>query len=78
MKVYWYQGNEEGWTDDLGIIADRNQWISYRPPGWYLHEYSIEVHEWCKANLKSYEYQNFEYCIHDERDVMLLKLRWPV
>lgn len=25
-----------GYTDDLGIIADRNQWVPEQVPGWYV------------------------------------------
>ena len=82
MRLYWYEGNEAGWTDDLGIIADRNQRVPYRPQGWYLVDHSREVHEWCVAKLSSYYILTNgrwpEYYIDDEQDVMLLKLRWPL
>ncbi len=82
MKLHWYDGNEEGYTDDLGIIADVNQWVPYRPPGWYLTGHNLTVHLWCLRKLRSYqilENKKYpDYYIEDEQDVMLLKLRWPV
>ena len=38
-----------GYTDDLGILADRNQWVSTQKPGWYVlvavHGY-MDVIDW--------------------------------
>ena len=79
MRLYWYNGNEEGWTDDLGIIADRNQWIKAQPAGWYLTGHNDEVHKWCLGNLKSYNFMwtnPFTCCIDNEDDITLFKLRW--
>ena len=83
MRLYWSDGNPAGYTDDLGIIADRNQWIEERAPGWYLFGHSNEVHEWCKKNLKSYTasshyYRVPDYFIEDDKDVILFRLRWSV
>ena len=81
MRLYWSDGNPAGYTDDLGIIADRNQWIEERSPGWYLSGHNPEVHKWCVEHLTSYEFQwtnPFTSRIDDDKDVMLFKLRWPV
>lgn len=55
MKYEWRNYRPEGWTDDLGIIADQNRWLREELAGWYVfvpHHKAVEVHEWCKNNLK--------------------------
>lgn len=88
VQLYWYWGNDEGLTDDLGIIADRDQWVPARPAGWYLHcspGRDYEILKWCRENLESYEeYRSdismfggiIDRVILDEEDVILFKMRW--
>lgn len=85
LRLSYYRGNPAGYTEDLGIISDRNQWLPARPAGWYVVpslSKRPEVFEWCKENLKSYrEYRyNSHYApdkvILDEKDAMLFQLRW--
>jgi len=33
-KFVWRTGHAAGYTDDLGIIADRNQWMDAEISGW--------------------------------------------
>lgn len=84
----WYEGNPDGYTDDLGIIADCNQWIEYRPAGWYIHSlrgYDTDMIEWCRENLKSYQELGRNYLgsrhgfapvICNEDDAVLFQMRW--
>jgi len=84
LRLSYYRGNEEGYTEDLGIISDRNQWLPARPAGWYVVpslSKRPEVFEWCKENLKSYrEYRNdsrfMDRVILNEKDATLFLLRW--
>lgn len=81
-NIWYTEGHPSGYTDDLGIIADRNQWVSAELPGWYVGlsrdtELNDEVIEWCRENLKGFFYPQVNR-IHITRyeDIVLLKLRW--
>ena len=75
------RGHPAGYTDDLGIIADKNQWVGYRPSGWRSEidpqDYQ-GMREWCQQNLKHGTW--FTGCyyvfIEHEEDVAWFMLRW--
>ena len=80
-------GHPAGWTDDLGIIADRNQYVSSELAGWYaLPDHAVNlrdlgwvstVRQWCNDNLT--EYWNIDRAvvyISDYNDATLFKLTW--
>lgn len=57
MKITyeWRPWIPEGWTDDLGIISDKNRWVREQLPGWYVfipYQKAEEVYHWCNHNLK--------------------------
>lgn len=83
VQLYWYWGNDEGLTDDLGIIADRDQWVPARPAGWYIHTFgrslNHKIKEWCRENLESYEEFgriHVDHVILDHEDAVLFRMRW--
>lgn len=77
----WRDGHPSGWTDDLGIIADRNQWVYPQTPGWISdidpQEY-MAIREWCEQNLKHGDWCTGVYYIilQNEEDVAWFMLRW--
>ena len=84
IEIRYERGHPEGYTDDLGIIADRNQWVRERLGGWYTwihHSQISEVYEWCSKNLQGYwklaaGINKRELYISEEKDVTLFSLRW--
>lgn len=85
IEIRYEHGNPAGYTDDLGIIADRNQWIPERLPGWYTrvpYHQAMEIHEWCERNLQGYwklrrgGTLERELYMSEEKDVTLFTLRW--
>lgn len=83
----WYdEGHPSGYTDDLGIIADRNQWIKAEPPGWrfLLAPYDetnvlpLNVMAWCEENMSGHWTYNGSHSFYlaDDADAALFKLRW--
>lgn len=67
-----------GYTDDLGIIADRNQWVSAQIPGWYFRvkKNLDQVVSWLEENDVSYTDHRWALIIHGRDDATLFKLRW--
>ena len=69
-----------GYTDDLGIIADRNQWISAQQDGWHamMREDVIdEAVAWCDGNGIKYLHDGSgRLIIRDRNGAALFKLRW--
>lgn len=84
IEIRYERGHPAGYTDDLGIIADRNQWVRERLRGWYTrihHSQAVEVHDWCERNLQGYwklasGIPERELYMSDEKDVTLFSLRW--
>lgn len=80
-KFVWRNGNPAGYTDDLGIIADRNQWVEAVSPGWYSdidpQDYG-DMREWCKQTLKHGDWCTGPYYIilQNDEDVAWFMLRW--
>jgi hypothetical protein len=80
-KFVWRNGHPAGYTDDLGIIADRNQWVEEVTPGWYSdidpQEY-MAIREWCEQNLKHGDWCTGVYYVilQREEDVAWFMLRW--
>ena len=83
IDSYYSFGHPEGYTDDLGIIADRNQWVPEQLPGWYfIISYSTDIHDWCENNLMGYwKCVGFfsgrrTYYVSSDSDAVLFKMRW--
>ena len=86
INIRHEQGHPEGYTDDLGIIADRDQWVRERLRGWYAwihHSQFREVHAWCEANIHGHWLldpgiiqRQRELYMSDSKDVTLFSLRW--
>lgn len=81
-KLHYRQGHPAGWTDDLGIIADVNQWVSEELPGWYVYisdwdDYK-ELKLWCQEHLSSFWTfgPNRWLWIAVEQDATLFTLTW--
>jgi hypothetical protein len=88
-RIVYEHGHPEGWTDDLGIMADRNQWVREHLPGWYARQWiggrqwisvydDSDLRAWCEENLSGYwEIPRDGYVyMSSEEDVMLFKLNW--
>lgn len=77
----YQRGHPGGWTDDLGIIADRNQWVEEQRSGWQsdidLQDY-IEMSKWCNQNLEfgTWYINTYYIFIEREEDVAWFMLRW--
>jgi len=75
------RGHPEGWTDDLGIIADRNQWVEEQREGWVSdidpQDY-MKMREWCEQYLEHGTWFTGIYYIfiEHEKDVAWFLLRW--
>jgi len=70
-----------GYTDDLGIIADRNQWVEEQRSGWQSEVDPQDYHgmrEWCRQNLKHGTWYTGLYYIfiENEKDMSWFMLRW--
>ena len=82
--MFYTEGHPAGFTDDLGIIADKNQWVDAEIPGWYVFMVKNEnttpasIINWCKSNLSEYWFYNEHLMLYisDHDDAMLFKLRW--
>lgn len=81
FMMYYYEGHPAGWTDDLGIIADRNQYIDAEDSGWYCIVISPnrtkEIRHWCENTIQNYwNYSNRGFFFAEEQDALLFTLRW--
>lgn len=66
-----------GFTDELGLISDRNQYVPEQKEGWYiLGSVTPEVHNWCKNRLSSYHFSRSYKIIKNEKEVIMFILRW--
>ena len=82
-KFFYSYGHDEGWTDDLGIIADRNQWVKEELPGWYccwpdLPAPISDLGIWCTDNLSGY-WKVDEYgrlYLSSDVDLSWFQLKW--
>lgn len=80
-KFTWRNGHPAGYTDDLGIIADRNQWVEAVSPGWISdidpQDY-MAIREWCQQTLKhgSWGIGVYYIILQREEDVAWFMLRW--
>jgi len=79
-KFCYEQGHPAGYTDDLGIIADRNQWTPAKPSGWWSaidRQDYFEMEAWCNENLKGrFQIGMYHIIISAEEDVAWFLLRW--
>lgn len=71
-----------GYTDDLGIIADRNQWVSEQKPGWYVFvgrdDYG-DVMEWLSHGSIVFDKMHGDpnmLILDDRNTVTEMMLRW--
>lgn len=80
-KFTYRRGHGAGYTDDLGIIADENQWVEAQKSGWVSdvdpQDY-MAIREWCEQNLKHGTWYTGTYYIflENEKDVAWFMLRW--
>jgi hypothetical protein len=68
-----------GFTDDLGIIADRNQWIPEQHAGWYLlidPDDFYDIVDWITENNMDHSISSNGLMLFNQKDVILFKLRW--
>lgn len=75
------RGHPAGYTDDLGIIADRNQWVEAERSGWISDidaQDFMGMREWCDQNLRRGTWYTGLYYIfiENEKDMSWFVLRW--
>ena len=79
VHMGYRSGHPSGYTDDLGIIADRNQWVPGEMPGWYVkvpRSSKAHVVDWLRENGMEHSPWPGGIVIHGEHDKMLFDLRW--
>lgn len=79
IEIEYREYRPGGYTDDLGIIADRNRWLPEQPAGWHVfikHYEWYEIREWMDNNNIQYEPYFSSIILFKESDVVLFKLRW--
>lgn len=81
LNLHYRQGHPAGWTDDLGIIADKNQWVREELPGWYcyipVHKCTSDLQQWCSVQLrKPWSYRREMLWVSDKNDATLFNLTW--
>jgi hypothetical protein len=80
-KFIWRDGHPAGYTDDLGIIADRNRWVGEVTSGYCSdvdpQDY-MAMREWCEQNLKHGDWCTGVYYVilQNDADVVWFMLRW--
>jgi hypothetical protein len=68
-----------GYTDDLGIIADRNQWVKEQPEGWHIFvrvKEWYDIRDWLVDNNIDYINYYSSIVLFNESDVTMFLLRW--
>ena len=80
--MHYRRGHPSGYTDDLGILADRNQWVPEEPSGWYCYlpcsrpEF-YNIGQWCSEQLRGPWLLNREMLwIARESEATLFNLTW--
>ena len=81
LNFVYRQGHPAGYTDDLGIIADKNQWVEEERQGWLSHVDPQEYHamrEWCEQHFTHGSWYTgiYHIFIENEEDVAWFLLRW--
>lgn len=79
IEIVYKPHRPEGYTDDLGIIADRNQWVPEQPEGWHIyidHTKWFEIREWLDDNDIMHETYFSGIVLFRKRDVILFEMRW--
>lgn len=80
-SLQYCEGHPAGYTDDLGIIADRNQWVEEEFPGWYCWIPRADdlalIRKWCMEYPKGLWYlKRSVLYLADEEDATLFRLVW--
>jgi len=79
IEMVYRPYRSEGYTDDLGIIADRNQWVPEQPEGWHIRidrTKWYEIREWLDENGIMHETYFSNIVLHRRKDAMLFEMRW--
>ena len=78
IEIKYLNSHPEGFTDDLGIIADRNQYVPGRPGGWHIYNVKEfpEVREWLDDNNIHHTTYYTRIVLFRKEDVVLFQLRW--
>lgn len=80
-EFHYQQGHPGGYTDDLGIIADTNQYVREELPGWRSEvdpQDYYAMRQWCEQNLEHGTWYTGVYylVLSKEKDVSWFMLRW--
>lgn len=68
-----------GFTDDLGIIADQNQWIAEQPAGWYVFANVDIINPMIKWMIEvgvDFKVANNWIIVPRDDDAAMVQLRW--
>jgi hypothetical protein len=83
-NFYYEPGHPSGYTDDLGIMADRNQYVPSQARGWKSRIDSSDyrdIHAWCEKHLTPGTWYTGSIYppyifIQKQKDVAWFMLRW--
>lgn len=79
VEISYRPHRPAGFTDDLGIIADRNQWIPEQHAGWYVlvnYDDWFDILDWLTENNIDHSVTSNGLMLFNQEDVVLFKLRW--
>ena len=79
IDIQYRPWRPSGYTDDLGIIADRNQWVPEQVRGWYVFAGPGQLRDiltWLEENNIPYTRWALGVIIFNKADTVLFKLRW--
>lgn len=79
LQLYYKPYRPASYTDDLGIIADRNQWVEEQPAGWYVFA-NVDIINpmirWMRETGVNYKIANKWIIVPTDGDAAMVKLRW--
>ncbi len=88
-NFYYEPGHPSGYTDDLGIMADRNQYVPSQARGWVSELDNSDFNDiqaWCEKHLTPETWYTGRYSgvtgvryhifIQKQKDVVWFMLRW--
>jgi len=85
ISIHYRPYRPSGYTDDLGIISDTNQWIPAQEAGWYVsvptNSKVSEITDWFTElgidySMKATVNYRTHFVIFNESDANLFALRW--
>ena len=79
LQLHYRPYRPSGYTDDLGIIADRNQWVNEQLAGWYVFaniDIIVPMIKWMVEVGVDFKIKNNWIIVPKDEDAAMVKLRW--